>query len=168
MLKGIKRKIYGGLILIALLIAVALVGVLRLEIDLAQVIWACTGLFGLYIIFSIVHHLQKPKEQVHISHKIELKSPPRLLKPFKNYRFKISSEKHIERKGEWRIVKMDELIMTFDEKEHPDIYAYCMELIRGQQEVAESTVRLAHPHASITSKSLVLPESLKKLAAKGS
>jgi len=116
-----------------------------------------------YIIIQGFNHLKAPKKQIHISTKVELSSPPRLLKRMQNYKLKVSTIKHIEEKGKERSIQMDELHMSFNDKDHPNAYAYCLEVITKHMEVCLETARKSHPDAEVVASPLQLPQTIKQL-----
>ncbi|NNC82572.1 MAG: hypothetical protein HKN79_03265 [Flavobacteriales bacterium] len=163
MLSGLKKKLWIGIIILVLLITTSLLGVFRFEIDVAWAMWAIVGFIVAYGLFIFLSHWISPKKQVTISTKVELSAPPRILKSVRNYRLKVSTEKHIEEKGRERTIKMDELIMSFNSADHPDAYSYCMQVIGAHMDACLRSAREAHPDAHVTGSQLNLPPEIKQL-----
>lgn len=158
-----KNKLWIGLAIMLVLIGASLVGVFRFHLDIAMMLWALVGFTVVYLAYLFMSHVTTPKKVVTISTLIELKSPPRVLKHFKNYKLKISFQKHIEAKGESRTVKMDELSISFNEKDHPDAYAYCLELIQRHMASSIDSARIVHPEAEIIESQILLPPEIMRL-----
>ena len=149
MLKSLKRKIYFGVALFVILFLAALLAVLGFDLSEKYSFMIAGAILLTYIIIQVFNHIKSPKKQVHISTKIELTSPPRLLKRMQNYKLKVSTVKHIEEKGHERTVQMDELQMSFNEKDHPDAYSYCLEVISRHMDACLASARKAHPDAEV-------------------
>lgn len=163
MIKGLKKKLWIGIALFSLLVIASIIGVFRFNIDVAMILWALVGFVLAYSVYLIVDHVIKPTKQVRIITKVELKSPPRILKSVQNYRLRVTSEKHYEEKGAERIVKMDELLMSFNSSDHPDAYDYCMRIITSHMEACIESAKLSHPQAEIIGSPLRLPPEIKQL-----
>ncbi|NND94582.1 MAG: hypothetical protein HKN45_06915 [Flavobacteriales bacterium] len=142
---------------------ISFLGVFRFHVDVALAIWAIAGFVMAYSIYLLVSYFIQPAKLITISTKVELKSPPRILKSVQNYRLKVSSEKHIEEKGRERSVKMDELIMSFNSSDHPDAYDYCMRMVSSHMDACIESAKLAHPDAEVIGSPLQLPPEIKLL-----
>ncbi len=149
-----------------LLVLVSLFGVFRFNVDVALTIWALVGFAVVYLMFVFINYITMPRKQVIISTKVELSSPPRILRSVQNYRLKVSSEKHFEEKGISKSVRMDELIMSFNQKDHPDAYSYCLEVIGHHMEQCITSAENLHPDADVSGSPLLLPPEIKKLGIK--
>ena len=163
MLKSLKRKIYFGVALFILLFIAVLLAILGFDLSEKYSFLIAGAIMLTYIIIQVFNHLKAPKKQIHISTKVELSSPPRLLKRMQNYKLKVSTIKHIEEKGKERSIQMDELHMSFNDKDHPNAYAYCLEVITKHMEVCLETARKSHPDAEVVASPLQLPQTIKQL-----
>lgn len=79
------------------------------------------------------------------------------------YKLKIETEHHIEEKGEHREVKMDELLLTFNKADHPDVYQHCLYLVSQHAESCMSLAEARYPKAIVEKAPPLLPEELKKM-----
>lgn len=163
MLNSFKRKIYFGIALFVLLFLAAILAILGFDLSEKYSFLIAGAILLTYITIQIFNHLKKPKKQVHISTKIELTSPPRLLKIIQNYKLKVSTVKHIEEKGQERSVQMDELQMSFNDKDHPDAYAYCLEVISNHMNACLETARNSHPDSEVLASPMQLPPAMEQL-----
>ena len=151
-----------GLALLIIIVALVL-GVFRLELDLAMSLWAIGGLILAYTLYVLISYLISPKKRVEIVTKVELTTPPLLLRSVKNYRLKVSTSKHIEEKGQERTVQMDELVLSFNQKDHPDAYAYCLQVVTQHMQENLSLARKSHPDAEVVASQLSLPPAIQQL-----
>jgi hypothetical protein len=163
MLNSLKRKIYFGIALFVVLSLAAVLAILGFDLSEKYSFLIAGAILLTYIIIQVFSYIKKPKKQVHISTKIELTSPPRLLKRMQNYKLKVSTMKHIEEKGQERTVQMDELQMSFNDMDHPDAYAYCLEVISRHMDACLETARKSHPDAEILASPMHLPPAIEQL-----
>ncbi|NND93395.1 MAG: hypothetical protein HKN45_00915 [Flavobacteriales bacterium] len=163
MLKSLKDKFYFGLLLFVLLFLAVVVAILGFDLSEKYSFLTAGVLMLTYIFIQVFNHFKRPKKHVQISTKVELTAPPRILKRVRNYRLKVTTIKHIEDKGIERSVQMDELLMSFNDKDHPDAYAYCLLVIRNHMKICIETARKSHPDAEIVASPLQLPPDIQRL-----
>ena len=163
MLKSLKRKFYFGLILFIALFLAVIVAVLGFDLSEKYSFMTAGALMLTYIFIQVFNHFKNPKKQVHITTKVELTAPPRLLKSVRNYKLKVSSVKHLEEKGISRSIQMDELLMSFNDKDHPNAYDYCLQVISNHMNVCLENAEKTHPDADVLASPLQLPPALKQL-----
>lgn len=163
MRKRFKQMLYIGLGLLAILVAAAALAILGFDMSQRYTFFTVGAIMLLYVLVQWMRYAQQPKREVHIATKVELSSPPRLLKSVQNYKLKVSTSKHIEEKGQERTLLMDEIQMSFNSKDHPDAYAYCLEVIGQHMEASLQAARRAHPDALVVASPLRLPPSIKAL-----
>lgn len=157
-----RNVILVGLALLVIVIALIL-GIFRLELDIAMSLWAIGGLILAYSVYVLISYWISPRKRVEIVTKVELTTPPLLLRSVKNYRLKVSTSKHIEEKGKERTVQMDELVLSFNQKDHPDAYGYCLQVVTQHMQENLSLARKTHPDAEVVASQLSLPPAIKQL-----
>ncbi len=163
MLKSLKRKFYFGLVLFVILFLAVIVAIMGFDMSQKYSFMTAGALMLTYILIQVFNHFKRPKKHVQISTKVELTAPPRILKRVQNYRLKVSTIKHIEHKGIQRTVQMDELLMSFNDKDHPDAYAYCLQVIRNHMNACIETAKRSHPDAEVVASPLQLPPAVEQL-----
>lgn len=153
--RNLKRLFLAILALFGLIV---LMFVLRIDIgiDLEKVLYASIIPLVLVGLWYLIKHFLKPDRTVRLVTSVVLESPPRILSTLKNHKLHIKCERHIEEKGKVSIIKSDEVIMSFNKKDHPDLQRYSHEIVRDFLENQKSTLRDQYPDSRL----LIAPFSL--------
>jgi hypothetical protein len=149
MLKKTKKivllAILGPLVLLILLIAVRL----DIKADVAMILYALGALVLVSGLWMLIHHYIKPDRTVRLVTSVKLESPPRILSSMKNHKLHIRCEKHLEQKGKFEVIKMDEVVMSFNKKDHPDIQAYSMSLVKDFLNKQQASLNEQYPDSEL-------------------
>ena len=130
MLKKTKKLVFFTLIGLLVLFILLLAFRLEIKLDIAMILYALGALILVSGLWMLIRHLIKPDRTVRLVTSVKLESPPRILSSVKNHKLHIRCEKHLEQKGKLEVIKMDEVVMSFNKKDHPDIQAYSMSLVK--------------------------------------
>lgn len=159
-LKGIRRNILIATVSLIVLVIFFSVFAIKVKLDVGNIIFG-VGFLGLvYILYMFVEHKIKPKKTVTIISKINLSAPPRLLNSIMTYKLSISVTHQIEDKGESKQVNVDEINLTFNKKDHPDVYNYCLRLIQKETIKNLAVAESMYPHAEVVRGNIELPTEL--------
>jgi hypothetical protein len=149
MLKKTKKFVFWAMIglfaLLVLLVAVRL----EIRLDVSKVLYAIGALVLISGLWMLIRYLIKPDRTVRLVTSVTLESPPRILSSVKNHKLHIRCEKHVEEKGKSEIIKMDEVVMTFNKKDHPDIQSYSMSLVKDFLNNQQASLSEQYPDAKL-------------------
>ena len=159
-LRGIRRNILIATIAFVALIIFFSLFAIKIKLDIAMILFGMGFLGLVYTLYIYVDHKIKPKKTITIINKISLTSPPRLLNSIMTYKLSISVVHQIEDKGETKKVNMDEINLTFNKKDHPDVYNYCLKLIHNETKKNLALANEMYPNASVVKNTLELPPEL--------
>jgi hypothetical protein len=161
-LKKVGKRLFIAAALFMLFIVVLFTVRFKFSMNIEAAIMASVFLLLAYILYLYIEYLKQPKTKVTVVTKVKLTSPPALLKSVMTYKLKIESEHHIEDRGKERRVKMDQVMLSFNSKDHPNIYEHCLMIVSRHTESFMSRAEEKYPDAKVESAPLLLPEELKK------
>gem|GEM_PF-4034123 len=117
--------------------------------------------FGAFLLLNFLVFSLRVK-MVTVITKVKFTSPPSLLRSIMTYKLRIETEHHIEEKGQERSVKVDELLLTFNSQDHPNVYEHCLYLVSQHSESCMSLAQSKYPNALVEKAPPSLPEGLQK------
>lgn len=158
--KGIRRNILIATISLVVLIIFFSVFAIKIKLDVAMILFGMGFLGLVYILYIFVDHKIKPKKTITIISRINLSAPPRLLNAIMTYKLSISVTHQIEDKGESKQVNVDEINLTFNKKDHPDVYNYCLRLIQKETIKNLAIAESMYPNSNVVKGNIELPSEL--------
>lgn len=152
-----------GLIVVAALVALSLSGFLRIQIDLAMMVFGVAAIGLLYLLFVALNYWKQPKRTVIVSTKATLKSPPNLMKSIMTYKLHLITEHQVIEKGASDNRQIDEVIIKFNLDDHPNIYEFCLQQLNERIRHGTLLAQQAYPEANVVSSEAQLPGGIKAL-----
>lgn len=134
----------------------------KMDVNLTTALLALGALFVVYLLYLWIRYTMEPKRKVTVITKVKFTSPPSLLRSIMTYKLRIETEHHIEEKGQERSVKVDELLLTFNSQDHPNVYEHCLYLVSQHSESCMSLAQSKYPNALVEKAPPSLPEGLQK------
>jgi hypothetical protein len=80
---------------------------------------------------------------------VRLENHIRILRAVKKHTFHIKCEKHIEDKGKLSIVRMDEVNLSFNKADLPDLQRYSNELVQWFLQNQRESISYQYPDSSL-------------------
>lgn len=157
---GIRRNILIATVTLIIFIIFFSVFAIKIKLDIAMILFGLGFLGLVYILYIFVDHKIKPKKTITIISRINLTSPPRLLNSIMTYKLSMSVTHQIEDKGESKQINVDEINLTFNKKDHPDVYNYCLRLIQKETIKNLAIAESMYPNSNIVKGNIELPSEL--------
>jgi hypothetical protein len=164
----VRKRLKYILIALAVLVfaLIGITGFLRINIDIGSILFGISAILAALIAYTLVSFYMKPKKELVIDSKVEFYSPTPIMKPFKSYRLSIKIEHRLEEKRKTRIVKTDKVEIKFNKDDHPDVYAYCLDLIQNTLNKSAMDAAKRFPNAVIIKEEIDIPEKLQSYLSK--
>lgn len=157
-----KKIIIASVILLAIIIFFSFFAI-KIQLDIAMIIFGIAFMGLVYVLYIYAQYKIQPKKTVTIVNRVKLTSPPRLLNSIMTYKLTIEVIHQQVDKGELSQTQMDTIKLSFNKKDHPDVYNYCLNLVKMQSLKSLTQAKLMYPEAEIITGDFVLPEELVKI-----
>ena len=162
-----RRLLIGGAIAVGLLILFMFFSI-RVHLDLGFITFGVAAIVLAFGVYSLILYFIKPKKTVTVITKVSFISPPVLMRTVQTYKLKIEMHHQIEEKGKISDHKLDQLELSFNRSDHPDVYQYCFGIVSEILEKNLISAEKKYPDANVIPGPLSLPGEIKRLAEKNS